>query len=359
MTIPNAAAAGAPTSMVAYVSCAEDRQILVFGFDPADGALTLRQTVPVPGADVPSPSNMPLTITPDRRFLYAALRAPPFHASCFAIAPETGRLQWRSSTPVSDPMAYIATDPSGTHLLCASYRGGAFAVYPLAADGGIGSRSTTRIDGQPKAHCIIPGRRADVVYGAVLAHDVVLPLAFDANRGTVRLPPASTLRSSAGAGPRHLALHPTLDVLYVVNEHAGTLDVRGIDPGSGALRQVQSCGLMPNGFSGNARAADLHVTPDGRYLYASVRSTSTVVGCRIEPATGRVTPLGSWQVCGSPRGFGVAPDSRFLIVAGQADNVLVVYRIVAESGGLAQAGSYSTPGNPNWIEIINRPETWQ
>lgn len=340
--------------MVAYISCAEDRRILVFGLDPSSGALQLEQTVSVPGTEEASPSNMPLAVRPDHRVLYAALRAPPYVTSCFGITPGSGHLAWRSSSPLADAMAYIATDRDGRHLLCASYRGGSFTVYRLAQDGDIDPQPTARIEGQPKAHCIIPARRTGIVYGTVLAHDVVLPLAFDPVRGSLNLPATPARKSAPGSGPRHLALHPGLDVLYIVNEHAGTLDVCRVEPGTGLLQQQESHSLVPTGFSGNARAADLHVTPDGAGVYASVRSTGSIAGFRVDPASGGLRPVGTWSVCGSPRGFNITPNSRFLLVAGQADNVLDVFRIAPEHGVLTQIGSYRTPGNPNWVEIIDR-----
>jgi 6-phosphogluconolactonase len=348
---PGAAATNG--ALAVYVFCAGSREILVFGCAPNSGRLTLEQTVAVPGADAPSPSSMPLAVAPDRRFLYAALREPPYQTSCFAIAPHDGHLTWLSATPICDPMAYIAVAPDGRTLLGASYKNGTLASYRLAPDGGIAPHWASRFENQPRAHCIIPGRHADVAYATVLTKDEVLPLRLDPATGALALPMPPVPRTPSGSGPRHLALHPTLDLLYVLNEHAGSLEVRGLDARGGSLESRQSLSLMPQGFSGNARSADLHVSPDGRLIFASVRSGNFIAACRIA-ADGMLSLIGTWPVCGSPRGFAITPDGRFLIAAGQTANVVAVYR-VAPDGALAEAGTYPTPGNPNWVEILPRP----
>ena len=91
---------------------------------------------------------------------------------------------------------------------------------------------------------------------------------------------------------------------------------------------------MPAGFTGSARAADLHLTPDGRFAYASVRATNAIGAFRIDPASGRLTRIAMIDVEGSPRAFALDPAGRFLVCAGQTDNVVAVYAIDLASGGM-------------------------
>src|SRR5438105_74533 len=98
---------------VVYVSNAASKEILVFAMDRDSGALAPIERAPVPGTDKPSPTSMPLAISPDHRFLYAALRSAPFPVSSFAIDQQSGRLSHLGIAPLPDSMAYIVTDRRG------------------------------------------------------------------------------------------------------------------------------------------------------------------------------------------------------------------------------------------------------
>jgi 6-phosphogluconolactonase len=158
-----------------------------------------------------------------------------------------------------------------------------------------------------------------------------------------------------GSGARHLALHPSLDVLYCVHEQGGTLASFSIEPDTGALRELQYETLLPPRFQGNARAADVHVTPNGRFVYASVRSTNVIAGFRTDLRSGMLSPIGLFAVEGSPRGFAVDPLGRFLICAGQTHDTVGVYPIDADSGALALRYRAYVGTNPNWVETVSLP----
>src|SRR5258707_14317973 len=108
---------------VVYVSNDRRKEIYTISMNRENGELTLMDKVPVPGPDKPSPSSMPMAVTPDRGFLYAALRSDTFPVSTFALDRASGRLTHLGTTPLADSMAYIVTDRSGRYLLSASYPG--------------------------------------------------------------------------------------------------------------------------------------------------------------------------------------------------------------------------------------------
>jgi 6-phosphogluconolactonase len=114
-----------------------------------------------------------------------------------------------------------------------------------------------------------------------------------------------------GSGPRHLALHPRLGVLYCVNELAGTLAAFAVESDTGALSEMQYESLTQPGFTGNARAADLHVTADGRFAYASVRNTNSIAGLSIDPISGRLSRFGLFRAEASPHSFALNPTLVF------------------------------------------------
>lgn len=335
---------------IVYLACAGPTEIHRFALDAGHGTLAPLDAVSVPGSAGPSPSNLPLAFAPDRKVLYAALRSPPFPVTAFAVDPASGKLSARGTAPLPAPMAYIAAGAGGRTLLGASYVDGLVAVSAIAS-GDVRAPPMQVIPTPPKAHCIIRGRRDDVVYASTVDGNAILVFRQDAASG--RLAPAQPDRLvlRPGSGPRHLALHPRLAVLYCVNETAGTLAVFAVDDG-GALRELQYETLMPPDFTGNARAADLHVTPDGRFAYASVRATNVIGVFRIDPVSGRLARIALIDVEASPRALALDPAGRFLICAGQTDNVVAVYAIDPDGGTLTRTHRIAVPENPSWIETL-------
>lgn len=342
------AAVPEPAPLV-YVSCAEDRAIRVFRLDAQAVALEPVEVVPVPGGEGASPSNMPLAFNAGGTMLYAALRRPPFHVASFSVDRASGRLAPMGTAPLPAAMTYIAVAGGGL-LLAASYTDGKLSVSRIGADGVVRDGAVQVVETDPKAHCIIAGRCPGSIYATTVHGNAILHFRLDAEAG--RLIPAAvpqvTLR--AGSGPRHLMLHPALDVLYCVTETAGTLAAFTVEPGSGALREMQYENLVAEGFQGNARAADLHLTPDGRFAYASVRPDSIIKGFRVDPASGRLAPIGTFNVEGSPRGFGIDPNGRFIICGGQDGNTIGLYEIDQASGALTLRQRIAAGGNPSWVE---------
>jgi 6-phosphogluconolactonase len=261
---------------IAYVSNAESKEIFAFEMDPENGTLSLIERVPVPGTDLPSPTSLPLAVSPDHRFLYAALRSPPYAASSFGIDPSSGRLAQIAITPLLCAMAYIVTDRTGRFLLAASYTDASLAIYPIDVAGRIEAHPTQVTPTGPNAHCVVIDAANRFAYSAVLGADHVMQLVFDPDTGTFapNVPPTMTTR--ARSGPRHLALHPAGRFIHLLNQTDATIVAYRIEPGSGVLSEIETVTTLPAHFLGEANAADIHVTPDGRFLYASERQTSTL-----------------------------------------------------------------------------------
>lgn len=343
----------ADAATIVYVSNAGDKKIGVFVMDRASGALAAIESVPVPGTDKPSPTSMPLAVSPDHRFLYAALRSEPYPVSSFAIDQADGRLTHLGHVPLANSMAYIITDRSGRYLLSASYPGAKLAINPIDAAGRVGERPTQVLATEPKAHCVIVDRSNRWAYCTNLGGDIILQLCFDPATGTVspNAPPAIAIK--AGAGPRHLAFHPTGRFLYLLNETDATLGAYAIDPASGALTELRTVPTLPPEFTGKPSAADLHVTPDGRFIYASERTTSTIKGFRIDPERGTFSRCGRWPTETTPRGFAIDPRGRFLLAVGLSSNAMTVSAIDPDSGALADVAQYPMGHMPNWVEIVD------
>jgi 6-phosphogluconolactonase len=340
---------------IAYVSNAESKEIFAFDMDPARGTLSLIERVAVPGTDLPSPTSLPLAVSPDHRFLYAALRSPPFAASSFAIDQSSGRLSQVAVTPLLCAMAYIVTDRSGRFLLAASYTNARLAIYPIDAAGRIEARPTQITPTGPNAHCVLVDAANRFAYSAILGADHVVQLLFDPATGTFAPNAPPTMTTRARSGPRHLAFHPNGRFIYLLNQTDATIVAYRIEPGSGVLSEIETVTTLPAHFLGEANAADIHATPDGRFLYASERQTSTLVGFRVDSENGFLAPIGHWNTETTPRGFAIDRRGRFLLAAGLDSNRVSVHAIDPEDGALTPRGQYPVGGMPNWVEIIDLP----
>lgn len=333
---------------VVYVSNADSREISVLVLD-STGALTPVESVPVDG------TVMPLAISPDRRFLYAGLRSEPFAVTAFAIDPVSGRLAAAAATPLPDNMAYLATDRAGRFLFSASYSGNKIAVNPISADGVVAAHPVAVIGTAPHAHSIIADPSNRQVFAAVLGGDHLLQYRFDATSGRLTPNRPAAVGTELGAGPRHIVFHPSGRVAFVTNELDGTVGGYLFDPVTGTLTAVSSISVLPENFSGSPWTSDAHVTPDGRYLYVSERTSDTLVGFRVDRMPGALELLGHTPTEPQPRGFAIDPHSRFLVAAGQKSHAITSYAIDPGTGALTALHRVPVGRNPNWVEIIDLP----
>ena len=345
-------AEGTPETIV-YVSNAGSTEVYVLAMNRASGDLDLVEKVPVPGGGQPSPASMPMALSPDRRFLHVALRSEPFTAASFRIDPASGRLTHLGNAPLDAPMAYTTTDRTGRWLISASYPHGKLVINAIDGGGRVTAPPSQIITDRPKAHCVIVDAANKNVYCPVLAQDIVMQLKFDPASGTVVPNSPAEIRSTPGAGPRHLAFHPSGRFLYLITETTATVGAYAVDPANGTLNELQFVDMLAADYTGKRAAADLHVTPNGNFLYGSERRTSTLAGFRIDPEKGTLSPIGRTPTETTPRGFAIDPRGRFLLSAGLDSNHLTVYRIDPGSGALDPLKRYAMGKQPNWIEFAD------
>lgn len=331
-----------------YVSHAESGDIRVFGLDAATGQLTPLQQIDVGGM------LMPMAVSPDQRFLYVARRSAPLAALAFMIDPASGRLTRVGEGALPHSMAAIATDRSGRWLFSASYGGALVAVSPITADGVPGAAQQV-LATAPHAHCIQADPSNRHAYATSLGGGLLYHWHFDAESGQLTPAAQPALALHAGAGPRHFVFDSTGRLAWLLGELDGTVtSLRLSEDGTPAVTDTVSS--LPPGFTGEPWAADIHLTPDGRFLYTSERRSSTLAIFRIDPASGRLTPCGHAPTETQPRGFAIEPGGRCLVSAGQLSHRLTVHGIDPDTGALHPCSTNAAGRDPNWIEIISLPQ---
>ena len=341
-------AAASQAATYVYVSNADSQDISVLQLDGASGALTVIDTVAVGG------TAMPMALSPDKRILYVALRSQPYRVVSLAIDPGTGKLKKLGEAALADSMANIDVDRSGRWLFAASYGGHKITVNAIDKDGLVGAVQQL-IPTRPNAHAIHADAANRFVFATSLGGDNLSAWRFDPATGTLSANDPALTSSPQKSGPRHFVWDAAQRHVYLLGELDGSLAVFDYDAARGALREVQRTTSLPVGFGGKPWAADLHIAPDGRHLYASERTTSTLAVYEVDAASGQLRTLASVPTEKTPRGFAIDPSGRYLIASGQESHAVAVYAIDSASGALTPLQRYAVGKNPNWVEIVDLP----
>ena len=334
--------------IVVYVANADSQEISVLSLDRSNGALTPVETVPVGG------TVMPLALSPDKRVLYAAMRSQPYRVASFAIDAATGRLKKLGESALADSMANIDTDRSGRWLFAASYGGHKISVNAIEKDGQVGAVQQL-IATKPNAHAIHADASNRFVLATSLGGDNLSFWRFDAATGLLTPNEPARVSSGTKSGPRHFVWDTPQRRLYLLCELDASVCVFDFDAARGSLREVQRTSALPPGFAGKPWAADLHLAPDGRHLYASERTSSTITVYAVDAASGQLTTLSQVPTEKTPRGFAIDSSGRYLLAAGQDSHAVTVHAIDPTSGALTALHRYAVGKNPNWIEIVDLP----
>ena len=300
----------------------------------------------------PNPSF--LAIHPNGRVLYAVNEVaehngkPGGAVGAFAIDARTGRLTRMSeqSTEGAGP-CYVSVDRRGRAVLVANYDAGSVAMLPILTDGSLGP--TARVDRHegsgpdkerqegPHAHSILADPSNRFALGADLGIDRILVYRLDVASSTLEHLPSNDARLDAGSGPRHIAFHPKLPLVFVANELKSTLTTLHFDAERGTLAVVGTQSTLPHGWKGTSWVADVHVDSLGHALYVSNRGHNSIAVFSIEPATGALSLAQMMPTGGDwPRNFSIDPTERWLLVANQHSGSIVVFARDPGTGRLAE-----------------------
>ena len=367
---------GVPTMSAAatfvYVSDAEDATIDAYVMDTKTGALTSIGRVEA-GKTV-----MPMAVAPNKKFLYAVVRSQPMRVLTYAIDSKTGALTQKATAPLPDSMPYVSTDRSGRFLLTASYGGDKLAVSPIGADGLVTAEAIQVLPTGRNAHSILADRTNRFVYSANLGANQVLQFAFDAKTGKLTPLDPPAIKPEPGHGPRHLAFSRDNRFLYVLNELSGHVTQYAVDNHKGTLTLVDTVPSVPPELgmkwgqpqtpAGAAPAmpvaapkpdekppiwaADLRLTPNGKFLYTTERNTNKIALFTVAPRIGKLTYVTNFATERQPRGINIDPSGRYLIASGEKSDQLSVYRIDQTTGKLSDPARYPVGKGANWIEIV-------
>jgi 6-phosphogluconolactonase len=327
------------------------RGIYLLEFDASSGKWT---SEPVLAAASENPSF--LALHPSGRYLYAVNELRSFQGkatgavSAFTVDAATGRLTLLDQQPSegTDP-CHLVVDAGGRNVLVANYTSGTVAVLPLSTDGRLrpasgvrrvaGSGPDTARQAGPHAHMVALDGSERYVLWADLGADRVRVDRFDRTAGRLEANDPDSVGIQPGSGPRHLAWHPSRRTLYLLNELKSDVSALRFDGGRGVLEIFQTVPARAAGAAGRSSAAEIAVSPDGRFLYTSNRGDDNIAVFAIDGASQGLTAAGHVPTGGrTPRSFAIDPSGRWLIAANQDSDSLVVFRLDPATGLPAAIG---------------------
>jgi len=257
---------------------------------------------------------------------------------------------------------YIQVDKTGKYVMTANYGSGTVSLFPIKSDGSLGDaisvdqhtgKGTTPRQETAHAHMIVASRDNRFAYSCDLGTDHIYIYHLNTDNGKLVLT-GNNYATQQGSGPRHIAFHPFQNLAYVVNELNGTIECMQVDTITGALSRFQIISTVEQGNGHEASCADIHITPSGKYLYASNRGRfNNIAMYSIQAKTGELSLIGYQSVKGkTPRNFIIDPTGTFLLVANQDSDNVVTFRIEKETGKLIDIGVATNIPTPVCLKFL-------
>ena len=337
--------------------------IYVYRMDRSSGQLTFDSVI----KGIINPSF--LEIHPQQNFLYAVSEVDRFDGqpgggvSAFNINSASGEsVLLNAQSSHGEYPCYVSIERTSRFALVANYSSGSIAMLPIRRDGRLAaatdaiqhSGSSIHPDRQagPHAHCILPDPTNRFVIAVDLGLDKLLIYRMDLEQGKLHF--HAEVKVHPGAGPRHLTFHPNGQYAYLINELDCTVTAYSYHSEAGMFEELQIVSGLPKDFNGENLCADIHLSPNGKYLYASNRGHDSIVCFLINEDSGRLTYVSHVSTEGrEPRNFAIDPGGNFLLVANQKTDTIVTFKIDSETGQLSSSGYQEELSMPVCIKFAH------
>jgi 6-phosphogluconolactonase len=308
-----------------------------------------------------------LTIAADNRYIYAVTETATNNTgsvSAFEFDSTSGSLQFinKQTSGGANP-CYITTDHNNEYAIVANYTGGSLAVLPIGDDGSLrpysqliqhqGTSVNAERQEKPHVHSAVFSPDQQYLFAPDLGTDKVTIYNFKPGSRMPLYPanPAYTI-SPPGNGPRHFTFHPNNKFAYLIEEMSGT--VVAYKYNNGKLNLIERVAAHPKSYKGSIGSADIHISPDGKFLYASNRGDENNIAIfAINATTGKLTAKGYQSTLGiKPRNFALDPTGKFLLVANQDTDNIVVFKRNKQTGLLKEAGDQIKVPTPVCLQFM-------
>lgn len=345
-----------------YTNNSDSKGIYVFNFNLNTGKTTALDTIT--SAD---PSF--LTLSPDNKFVYAVNELGEDKGggtvSAFSFDAATGKLRFinQQATHGNHP-CYVTIDQKGKTVFAGNYSSGNLASFNITATGALTPATATiqhtgsgpnkdRQEG-PHVHCTILSPDNRWLFVTDLGTDKITTYPFNATTGVLQVAALATTAAPPGAGPRHLAFSQNGTRLYLIAELNGAVIV--YNHKDGKLTPIQTLHSLPADKQSPANSADIHLSPDGKFLYVTHRINNTIALFSVNAVSGKLKHIETVPTNGlNPRNFTISPDGRFLLVAHQNSNNIVVFKRNPSTGKLTDTKENIEVAKPVCLIWSNTP----
>jgi 6-phosphogluconolactonase len=308
-----------------------------------------------------------LAISPDEKFVYAVNEDAndKGSVSVFSFDKSSGALTYiEKQNSGGDHPCYIAINKTGKWVAAANYSGGSFSTFPIMANGTLGVPTTIQHTGssvnkerqdKPHVHSTVFSPDDKYLFVSDLGLDKVMIYNFNPGSGKPEPAPVPFAATPPGSGPRHFTFHPNGKLAYLVEEMGGAVSAYKYNDGK--LTLIQHISTYPANFTGGKKgSADIHVSPDGKFLYASNRQPANDIAIfSIDKKSGKLKALGYESTKGEvPRNFTIDPTGNFLLVANQETDNIVIFKRNKQTGLLTDTGKSIKVGKPVCLKWVGQ-----
>jgi 6-phosphogluconolactonase (cycloisomerase 2 family) len=342
-----------------YNSDKNKEGIYVFQLDTMTGNLKKITTV----KNILNPSY--LTVSPNGKYVFACTETRTPNAgsvSSFEFKPQKKTLTFiNSQKSGGENPVYLSVHKNGKWLVNANYTQGSVSVYPITSAGKIkpivqnfsyseGSINKERQE-RSHVHSAVFSPNYDFVFLPDLGADKIRSYRFDRTKKKPLLENQYPFtQATLGSGPRHFTFHPDGKFAYCVEEITGTISVYAY--GNGKLDRIQRINAHTDAFKEGYGSGDIHISPDGRFLYASNRGEENNIAIFSIESNGTLKTVGYQSTFGkTPRIFTIDSTGKFLIVANQTSGNVVVFKRNLVTGLLEKSGTEINVENASCVQI--------
>ena len=324
-----------------YTNSCESKGIYVYDFDSNTGNFNFKNAT----ANVVNPSY--LTVSKDNNYVYSVNEnGAESTVSSFGYNPSSGKLNFinKQSSKGTDP-CYIINDDK--NVIVANYSGGNISVFGKNNDGSIseakqviqhyGKGTNAKRQEGPHVHMVHFSPDKKFVLSNDLGNDKVYSYRYNPNSTNEILKIKDSISVKSGSGPRHLTFSKDGRFVYLLQELDGALTVFSYS--NGILKKIDETTILAKDFKGTFSSADIHISPDGNFLYATNRGEANTISIFKILKNGKLVSKGQTSTLGKgPRNFGIDPSGKFILVAHQYTNDVVIFKRNITTGSLTDTG---------------------
>jgi 6-phosphogluconolactonase len=342
-----------PARYFGYVSVRRDNRVSAFTMDAATGKVAWQQQMRVEGGPDP------MALDPRGRFLYVACRDRQ-QMSSYRIDPATGGLSLIGTVPLQGEPIQIVTDRTGRYVLSDFFYQSTIGVHAVNDDGQIAVQPVEWRQTAYGCHGIEIDPTNRYVFVPHVARsggpNAVAQFRFDERTGRLTPNTPAFLSLKDNEGPRHLLVHPTLNMAYSADEQGCSATAYRLDPSTGTLEKLHSISTVPAGYpvQGQIHCSELQIHPNGRLLFVVTRGHNSIASFAIDQTTGRLSDADRVPTEPDVRPLCLDPNGRFMAAAGSGGTAgrLVTYEVNASTGKMTPLEVYDAGNGPMWILMM-------